>query len=142
MWTLIIGGVFLLCCGGGVVGMVVSAPEITREGCQQNLAWLANEARLQKEALDEFQGRDLWVHVSRNEPGKEYCPGTIIWKFEPRSYLGPQKPYSECGKEEPVAACPKDSHEEGRFVLYKNGIHEFVLKSDPKYAEIFKLLVE
>ena len=100
-----------------MVGMLVSAPEITREGCQQNLAWLANEARLQKESLGEFQGRDLWVYVSQSEPGKESCSGTIIWKFEPRSYLGPQKPYSECGEDEPVAACPKDSHEEGRFVL-------------------------
>ncbi len=142
MWTLIIVGVLLLCCGGCFIGLLVSGPEISREGCQQNLSYLSNQARLQSQDLDELQGRDLWIHISQGDPAKSYCPGTIFWEFEPQTYLGPKKRYSQVDVDAPIAACPEKGHEEGRFVLYKNGSHKFVSKSDPEYTALFDLLVE
>lgn len=148
MWTLIAGIILLLCCGGGIGGMFLFRTELSEESCRQNLGQLSIALRDAAETpegvqkLDELRGTDFWHHVARDLPqqNREICGATIFRQFEPRPYRGPKKPWSAHGDADPIGACPRDAHEEGTFVLFKNGTQEFVSRTDERFEVVFQAL--
>ncbi len=151
MWTLIAGGILLLCCGFGVVGLIASGGELASETCRQNMGQLSSELDKiehdrpdRQSRLDERRGTDFWRYVveEMGQPNKEICGASMFRQFEPRAYRGPKKPYSEYGEDDPIGACPKNAHKDGAFVLYKNGSFEFVSQSDPEFNRIYEMLTD
>jgi hypothetical protein len=142
IWVIL--GIIVLCCGGGTAAFFVMRQEWSKPICEENLKKLAPHVRtISKNAdgkdmdLRRARGTDFWRILANRTGNKSsaMCMGAAMNRFREQVYRGPKKPLDEIGEHDPIGCCPFDAHDEGVWVIYKDGSYRWALRGSDDFKQ-------